>query len=122
MTEYVINGKIIIPKRIFLNQTQWYLEGSENDKKILISLRTIGSFNGNFIDEIVIVRPLTNKIHVDAQTDDVLKIHVDQKDTVLFMAHENRQIAEGRPTISIAGIGDYNVINDTFVKTKRKKR
>jgi len=121
MTEYIINEKIITPKKVFLNKAQWYLEGIENGKKILVNLHTISSFDGNFIDEVVIVRPLTNRIDVDQQTDDVLKIHVDQKDTVLFMAHENRQWAERRPTVSLADIGKYEVVNDSFVKRKKRK-
>ena len=121
MINHIINGKTIVPKKIFLNQGQWYLEGAENDKKILTSLHTINSFDGNFVDEVVIVRPLTNRIYVDPKTDNVLKIHIDQKDVVLFMAFENRQAAEKRPTVSLADLGEYDVVNDSFVK-KRKKR
>lgn len=116
MTNYVINGKIILPKKIFLDQTKWYLEGSENDKKIVLSLHNIGSFDGKFIDEVVIIRPLTNRILVDEQTDDVLKIHVDQKDTVIFMAHENRQMTENRPVMSL----DLDNLNDSLVKKKKR--
>lgn len=122
MTEFLINDRLFLPKRVTLNKSEWLLEGEEKNKKSIIKICDIHNFNGFFIDEIVIVRPLTNKIHVNKETNDVLKIYVDQKDTIVNMQHENRQIAEGRPTISLADIGDYDVINDAFVKTKRKKR
>lgn len=117
MTNYVINGKIILPKKIFLDQTKWYLEGLEDNKRVVVNLHEIGSFDGKFIDEVVIIRPLTNRIYVDQKTNDVLKIHVDHKDAVLFMAHENRQMAENRPTVSL----DLDNLNDSLIRKKRKK-
>jgi len=117
MTTYIINGRAVIPKRIFLDQTQWFLEVSENNKKSNLSLHDIGDFDGKFIDEVVIIRPLTNRIDVDPQTNDVLKIHVDQKDTVFFMSHENRQMSEIRSVFSL----DLDNLNDALVK-KRKRR
>lgn len=117
MNTCAINGKLIYPKRIFLHNSFWILEGKNlQNKTILINLSEICSFNEHFIDEVVIIRPLTNKIYVDDKTNDVLKVYVDQKDRVIDIIHENR--FQNKVEVKLPDLS----VNDAFVSRPKKKR
>lgn len=118
MNALAFNDRTMIPYKIFLNNGQWIMEGKLEDKKVLINLSEIVLFeNSLLVDEVVIVRPLTNKIVVDPKTNDVLKIFVDSVDKITSIAHENR-FAQ-RLELELPPM---DIINDAVITRKSKMR
>lgn len=118
MNVLAFNDRIMIPYKIFLNNGQWIMEGKLEDKKVLINLSEIVLFeNSLLVDEVVIVRPLTNKIVVDPKTNDVLKIFVDTTDKITSIAHENRFAQKLKFELP-----PMDIINDAVITRKSKTR
>lgn len=117
---YLIDGKLTLPIKLLLENSVWFLEGIHDRKKIKINLSTVNSFDGNFVDEVVVIRPLTNRIYVDPKTMNVLKIYVDQRDQVVSMELEKRD--ETKQQIKLNEIPSYQTVNDAFVNRRRRRR
>lgn len=92
MTKHIFNEKQILARKLISANNEWVLQGTD-DKNFIINiyLKDIHVVDGIKIDEIVIIRPLTNKIVVDHGTNNVLKIYTDTKDDVIDISVQIRQ-------------------------------
>lgn len=86
-----VNDEEIIPKKILMNGSEWILQAECKGKTKLIPLKDIDIVDNLPIDEVLIIRPLTNKLVVDPLTNIVLKIYVDTKDIITGFFTEVRE-------------------------------
>jgi len=118
MNTLTFNDRRMLPVKIFLHEGKWLMQGSLDNKKVLIDLNEVVLFeNTSPVDEVVIIRPLTNKIIVDEKTNDVLKIFVDSNDKITSVAHENRFTRK-----STFELPPIEVVNDAIGGRKSKRK
>lgn len=72
--------KIVLEHSEKTKKNEWFLYGIDSDKKVRILIKDITSFEGNKVEGVNLMRPLTNRYY-----DKSLNIYLDIYDNVINM-------------------------------------